>query len=80
MQQSQRAEDNHALEYAVYEANRRSEMVVVLFCLTENYPEANLRHYTFILEGLRETKTSLSQRGIQLVFKIGHLVRELLDI
>lgn len=80
MQQSQRAEENHALEYAIYEANRMSKMVVVAFCLTENYPDANLRHYTFLLEGLCETKNVLAERGIRLIFRIGDPVTEVLDI
>ncbi len=80
MQQSQRAEDNHALEYAIDEANKREKMVVVLFSLTENYPDANLRHYTFLIEGLKETKTTLEKRGIRLIFRIGHPVKEVMDI
>ena len=41
MQQSQRAEDNHALEYAVQEANRIGQGVLVAFGLTKDYPGAN---------------------------------------
>jgi deoxyribodipyrimidine photo-lyase len=52
MQASQRAEYNHALEYAVREANEQKLPVVAFFGLTENFPEANLRHYTFLVEGL----------------------------
>ena len=80
MQQSQRAEDNHALEYAVRESNRRHLTVVVAFCLTDNYPEANLRHYTFMLEGLRETRHTLHKRGIRMLLRIGNPVGELLDL
>jgi deoxyribodipyrimidine photo-lyase len=67
MQASQRAEWNHALEYAIREANRLGLPVVALFGLTDTYPEANLRHYAFMLEGLKETQAALRQRGIQLV-------------
>ncbi|MDD9300973.1 MAG: deoxyribodipyrimidine photo-lyase [Desulfobacter sp.] len=80
MQQSQRAEDNHALEYAICEANAQEKMVVVVFGLTQHYPDANLRHYTFLLEGLKETKKTLAQRGIRLIFRIGHPVKQVLDI
>ena len=55
MQQSQRAEENHALEYAVELANHLDRPLMVVFGLTDGYPEANLRHYRFMLEGLRET-------------------------
>ncbi|MCU0601059.1 MAG: deoxyribodipyrimidine photo-lyase [Desulfobacterales bacterium] len=71
MQQSQRAELNHALEYAVQEANRLGRGVVVAFGLTDDYPEANLRHYTFMLEGLKETEQALVQRGIRMVVRRG---------
>jgi deoxyribodipyrimidine photo-lyase len=71
MQQSQRAEYNHALEYAVLQANNLGLGVVVVFGLTDDYPEANLRHYTFMLEGLAETKTLLEKRGIHLVVRRG---------
>jgi len=80
MQQSQRACDNHALEYAIHEANKQKKMVVVVFCLTENYPDANLRHYTFLLEGLKETQKTLEKRGIRLIFRIGDPVQEVLEI
>ncbi|MGD8901595.1 MAG: deoxyribodipyrimidine photolyase, partial [Desulfobacterales bacterium] len=44
MQQSQRAEYNHALEYAVQQANQVGQGVLVVFGLMDDYPEANLRH------------------------------------
>lgn len=69
MQASQRAEWNHALEYAVEEANQRKRPLIVLFGITSKYPEANLRHYAFMLEGLRETASALRKRGIQLVVR-----------
>ncbi len=69
MQASQRAEWNHALEHAIAEANLRNLPVVALFGLTDAYPEANLRHYAFLLEGLRETQAALRERGIQLVVR-----------
>ena len=67
MQSAQRAEYNHALEYAVDEANKRGKPLLVFFGLTDRYPEANLRHYAFMLEGLREVERSLDERGVKLV-------------
>jgi deoxyribodipyrimidine photo-lyase len=64
MQASQRAEYNHALEYAVRQANEQKLPLVVLFVLTDSFPEANLRHYTFMLEGLKEVEGRLEERGI----------------
>jgi len=71
MQQSQRAEMNHALEYAVQEANRLGCGVVAVFGLTDDYPEANLRHYTFMLEGLKEAEQALRKRGIRMIVRRG---------
>jgi deoxyribodipyrimidine photo-lyase len=39
----------------------------VFFGLSEHYPEANERHYAFMLEGLKEVKQSLEKRGIRMV-------------
>ena len=72
MQQSQRAEYNHALEYAVQQANKIDQGVLVVFGLMDDYPEANLRHYTFMLEGLQETQAALGKRGIKMVVQKGN--------
>ncbi|UCG08644.1 MAG: deoxyribodipyrimidine photo-lyase [Desulfobacterales bacterium] len=71
MQQSQRAEYNHALEYAIQQANRLGQGLLVGFGLMDNYPEANLRHYIFMLQGLKETQASLAKRGIKMVVRKG---------
>jgi deoxyribodipyrimidine photo-lyase len=67
MQASQRVEYNHALEHAVGEANALNLPVVVAFGLTDRFPEANLRHYAFMLEGLEEVRKELDSRGIRFV-------------
>ncbi|MHC4741363.1 MAG: deoxyribodipyrimidine photo-lyase [Planctomycetota bacterium] len=66
MQAAQRAEYNHALEYAIEEANKLKKPLVVVFCLVCNYPDANERHYYFMLEGLKETEESLKSRNIRM--------------
>jgi len=66
MQQSQRAHDNPALETAIFHANRLNLPVRVVFVLTDRYPEANLRHYRFMLEGLVQTRRQLARRRIGL--------------
>jgi len=71
MQQSQRASWNPALEVAIAEANERRLPVMVGFGLMDGYPEANLRHYAFMLEGLKETEASLRDRGIPMVVRHG---------
>ena len=71
MQSSQRAQQNHALEYAVQQANDLDQRLFVVFGLTDDYPEANLRHYTFMLEGLKDAQEALAKRGIKLVVRKG---------
>lgn len=67
MQAAQRAQCNHALEYAVREANRLGQPLLVVFGLSADFPEANERHYRFLLEGLAETQQGLRARGLKLV-------------
>ncbi len=82
MQQSQRAHDNPALEFAIAQANRLDLPVWVIFALTDDYPDANLRHYRFMLEGLAETRRLLASRRIGLAVRKGDpvaVVQPLLD-
>lgn len=74
MQQSQRAEDNHALEFAIQQANRQQLPLVVIFGLLAGHPVANARHFTFMLEGLQETQAALAERGIKLSVQMGNPV------
>ncbi len=67
MQASQRTEYNHALEFAILKANELRQPLIVFFGIADRFPEANERHYTFMLEGLKEVKHSLEERGIQMV-------------
>ncbi len=69
MQASQRTRFNHALEYAIEQANALKKPVVVFFGLVEDYPGANARHYHFMLRGLREVKEDLAARGIAMVIR-----------
>ena len=70
MQASQRAEYNHALEYAIEQANELGLPVVVFFGITKRFPDANARHYLFMLEGLKETGAALKKRGIRFVVRL----------
>jgi len=80
MQASQRAEHNHALEFAVRTANERGLPVVCYFGLTADFPQANLRHYTFMLEGLDDVRQTLAARGIRLVLRVGPPFEGLIDL
>lgn len=80
MQQAQRAQDNPALQFACGQAQRLGVPVVVVFTLLRRYPEATLRHFRFMLEGLAETGQTLSARGIPLVVRWGEPVPVVLDL
>jgi len=69
MQAAQRTEYNHALEYAIRTANKLKKPVLVFFGITESWPEANQRHYHFMLEGLKEVRKALEAKGIQMVIR-----------
>ncbi len=75
MQQSQRVEHNPALDHAISEANRLKQPLLVGFGLMDGYPEANLRHYRFMLEGLREVQAALRNKGTQMVVRKGDPAR-----
>lgn len=64
MQASQRTRVNHALEYGVRAAARLGKPLLVCFGVTDRYPDANLRHYRFMEEGLRDVARNLAARGI----------------
>jgi len=74
MQQSGRAHYNHALEFALDRANSLDLPLLVVFVLTDEYPEANLRHYRFLLEGLEDTRSRLARRSIQMLILRGEPV------
>ena len=67
MQASQRTSYNHAIAYAMDEAGRLNLPLVVYFGLTDSFPEAYLRHYYFMVEGLLEVKKELEDMGIQFI-------------
>ena len=80
MQRSQRSEYNHALEVAVGWANELSKPLLVGFGLTDDYPEANERHYRFMLEGLKDVEEALEKRGIPFVLRKGQPDEVALDL
>lgn len=72
MQASQRAEENHALEYAIKKANELDLPVLCVFCLTNEFPEASLRHYQFMIDGLSEVSRTLEDRNVGFAVVLGN--------
>ncbi len=69
MQRAQRGIDNPALDVAINLGNELKKPVVVFFGLHPKYPNSNLRHYTFLLQGLSETARQIEARGAAFAFR-----------
>lgn len=69
MQRAQRANDNPALTVAIRVANELGKPVAVFFCLLGRHPMANLRHYTFMIEGLIDTSRILERQRIGFILR-----------
>ncbi|MGM0508928.1 MAG: deoxyribodipyrimidine photo-lyase [Fusobacteriota bacterium] len=67
MQGAQRVTYNHAFEFAKEIANNQGIPLLVYFGLTADYPEANLRHYKFMMEGLKEVKDHFQKNNINFI-------------
>ncbi len=68
MQMFKRAEYNHALNFAIEEANARKIPLVVYEGLKYYYPWASARIHTFILEGVAEKRAAFEKLGIKYIF------------
>ncbi len=69
MQRSQRALDNPALDVAVRAGNELGKPVVVFFAPVPFYPHANLRHYTFLSQGIPDIAEDLRARNVGFVLR-----------
>ncbi|HWQ67679.1 MAG TPA: deoxyribodipyrimidine photo-lyase [Methanospirillum sp.] len=66
MQDAVRSGHNHALEYAIDVANSLNKPLICVFTLNDQFPEAIIRNYTFLCEGLIDAAKRLARRGISL--------------
>ena len=69
MQRAMRIEDNPALDVAIEAGNLLGLPVVVYFQVIPNYPNANLRHYHFLQQGLRDVEADAEARGVGIVVR-----------
>ncbi len=69
MQRAVRIVDNPALDVAIEAGNLLSLPVVVYFQVIPNYPNANLRHYHFLQQGLRDVSEDAAERGVGFVVR-----------
>jgi len=69
MQRAQRGVDDPAFDVAIAAANELRLPVAVFFGLHPGCPNANLRHYAFLVEGLEETRRKIEERGAAFVLR-----------
>jgi deoxyribodipyrimidine photo-lyase len=69
MQRAQRIADNPALDIAIQAANHLGLPVVIFFGVIPNYPNANLRHYRFLEQGLRDAAEDAAEREIAFIVR-----------
>jgi deoxyribodipyrimidine photo-lyase len=69
LQKAQRALDNPALETAIACANALDLPVVAYFSVIPNYPNANLRHYHFLQQGLHDLASGMAEREVGFVVR-----------
>ena len=64
MSRDQRVQDNWALLFARQTALELGARLTVAFCLTEGFMGAPLRHYHFMIEGLKEVEQECRELDI----------------
>jgi deoxyribodipyrimidine photo-lyase len=69
MQRAMRILDNPALDVAIEAGNLLGLPVVVFFSVIPNYPNANLRHYHFMAQGLRDVAEDAAEAGVAFVVR-----------
>lgn len=71
MSRDQRLNYNWALLYAQSQAKDKNQDLIIAFCLTDNFPGAYFRHYSFMLEGLEKVQTDAAKYNIPFKLLIG---------
>jgi deoxyribodipyrimidine photo-lyase len=69
MQRAMRVVDNPALDVAIEVGNILDLPVVIFFSVIPNYPHANIRHYHFMQQGLRDVAADAAERGVGFVLR-----------
>jgi len=80
MQASQRVTYNHALFKAISMSNETKKPLLIYFVITDDFPEANARHYQFMLEGILEVKKDLEKLKINFIIQKGNIEEKVINI
>ncbi len=70
MSREQRVQDNWALLFAQQQADERETALWVVFTLVPHYPNANQRHFDFLIKGLKQVEKALIEKNIPFVLLI----------
>ncbi len=71
MQREQRVYDNWALTYAYEKSKKNKQPLIVVFNLVDNFLQATLRQYYFMIEGLKEVENKLEKLNIRFELLLG---------
>jgi deoxyribodipyrimidine photo-lyase len=69
--QTPRIVGNFALSFAIEQSHQLKKPLLVYFGISDTYPEANLRHFYFLIQGVQEFYRSLKEMNIRMI--IGHI-------
>jgi deoxyribodipyrimidine photo-lyase len=69
MQRAQRGLNNAAVDCAANIANELGLPLIVYFSAISNFPNANLRHYVFLNQGLPDIESDLADRNISFIVR-----------
>ena len=69
MQRAQRGVDNPALDLAIALGNELGLPVLAFLSIISNYPNANLRHYAFLNQGLPDIEEDLAARNVAFIVR-----------
>ncbi len=69
MQRAERGLNNAAVDCAVHAANELGLPLLVYFSAIANFPNANLRHYAFLNQGLPDIEADLAERNISFIVR-----------
>ena len=72
MQSTQRFEDNWALRYATFEADRVGKPLIIHHGIDATYPYASDRFHTFMLQGAQELAVRAERLGLTYRFALPH--------
>jgi deoxyribodipyrimidine photo-lyase len=77
MSREQRVNDNWSLLYAQQLANKTDSKLIVIFCLVEEFLNAESRSFRFMIDGLKQVKENLNKFNIPFLLLKGDPVVEI---